>query len=56
LTTPLFDGPVISQKQMERVKGYIDLGVQEGARLIAGGQLRLTRVTDGSSSRRVLSM
>jgi len=33
-------GPVISRKQMERVKGYIDLGVQEGATLIAGGQLR----------------
>jgi aldehyde dehydrogenase (NAD+) len=33
-------GPVISKKQMERVKGYIDLGVQEGARLIAGGNLR----------------
>jgi aldehyde dehydrogenase (NAD+) len=33
-------GPVISKKQMERVKAYIDLGVKEGARLIAGGQLR----------------
>lgn len=33
-------GPVISRKQMERVKSYIDLGVQEGARLLAGGQLR----------------
>ncbi len=33
-------GPVISKKQMERVKGYIDLGVKEGARLIAGGNLR----------------
>ncbi len=33
-------GPVISKKQMERVKGYIDLGVKEGARLIAGGKLR----------------
>jgi aldehyde dehydrogenase (NAD+) len=33
-------GPVISKKQMERVKAYIDLGVQEGARLIAGGGLR----------------
>jgi aldehyde dehydrogenase (NAD+) len=33
-------GPVISKKQMERVKSYIDLGVQEGARLIAGGRLR----------------
>jgi aldehyde dehydrogenase (NAD+) len=33
-------GPVISKKQMERVKSYIDLGVKEGARLIAGGKLR----------------
>jgi aldehyde dehydrogenase (NAD+) len=33
-------GPVISKKQMERVKAYIDLGVKEGARLIAGGKLR----------------
>jgi aldehyde dehydrogenase (NAD+) len=33
-------GPVISKKQMERVKAYIDLGVKEGAKLIAGGKLR----------------
>ncbi|CAN7200916.1 aldehyde dehydrogenase family protein [Phenylobacterium sp. LjRoot225] len=33
-------GPVISKKQMDRVKAYIDIGVQEGARLIAGGHLR----------------
>ncbi|TAL01763.1 MAG: aldehyde dehydrogenase family protein [Rhodospirillaceae bacterium] len=33
-------GPVISKKQMDRVKGYIDLGVQEGATLLAGGNLR----------------
>ncbi len=33
-------GPVISKKQMERVKSYIDLGVQEGARLLSGGKLR----------------
>ncbi len=33
-------GPVISKKQMERVKSYIDLGVQEGATLLAGGKLR----------------
>jgi aldehyde dehydrogenase (NAD+) len=33
-------GPVISQKQMERVKAYIDLGVKEGATLLAGGKLR----------------
>ena len=33
-------GPVISKKQMERVEGYIDLGVQEGARLLVGGKVR----------------
>jgi aldehyde dehydrogenase (NAD+) len=33
-------GPVISKRQMERVKGYIDLGVQEGAKLLVGGKLR----------------
>jgi aldehyde dehydrogenase (NAD+) len=31
-------GPVISQRQLERVMGYIELGQQEGARLIAGGK------------------
>jgi aldehyde dehydrogenase (NAD+) len=33
-------GPVVSKKQMERVKAYIDVGVQEGATLLAGGKLR----------------
>ena len=33
-------GPVVSRKQMERVKAYIDLGVEEGATLLAGGALR----------------
>lgn len=33
-------GPVISQKQLERVKAYVDLGVKEGATLIAGGKIR----------------
>ena len=33
-------GPVVSKKQMERIKGYIDLGVKEGATLLAGGNLR----------------
>jgi aldehyde dehydrogenase (NAD+) len=33
-------GPVISQKQLERVKAYVDLGVKEGATLLAGGKLR----------------
>ena len=33
-------GPVVSQRQMERVKSYIDLGIEEGATLLAGGRLR----------------
>src|SRR5262245_482698 len=33
-------GPVISRKQLERVKSYIDLGQREGATLLAGGNLR----------------
>ncbi|MFD5702532.1 aldehyde dehydrogenase family protein [Streptomyces lasiicapitis] len=30
-------GPVVSAKQQERVRGYIERGVEEGARLVAGG-------------------
>jgi aldehyde dehydrogenase (NAD+) len=30
-------GPLVSAKQRERVRGYIDKGVAEGARLVAGG-------------------
>ena len=33
-------GPVISRRQRDRVKAYIDLGQQEGARLLAGGNVR----------------
>jgi aldehyde dehydrogenase (NAD+) len=33
-------GPVVSKKQMERVKAYVDLGVEEGATLLSGGNLR----------------
>ncbi len=33
-------GPVVSKKQMDRIKAYIDIGVAEGATLIAGGNLR----------------
>ena len=31
-------GPVISKRQQERVMAYIELGQQEGARLLAGGR------------------
>ena len=33
-------GPVVSKRQMDRVKSYIDLGKEEGAELLAGGNLR----------------
>ncbi len=33
-------GPVVSKKQLERVKAYVDIGVAEGATLLTGGNLR----------------
>jgi len=33
-------GPVVSQRQMERVLSYIDIGQAEGATLLAGGKAR----------------
>ncbi|MXO89971.1 aldehyde dehydrogenase family protein [Pontixanthobacter aquaemixtae] len=33
-------GPVVSQRQMERVLSYIELGQEEGATLLAGGKAR----------------
>ena len=33
-------GPVISQKQLDRVKSYVEIGKAEGATLLAGGNLR----------------
>jgi aldehyde dehydrogenase (NAD+) len=36
-------GPLVSEQQLERVTGYLNLGRQEGARAIAGGE----RLTDG---------
>jgi aldehyde dehydrogenase (NAD+) len=33
-------GPVISRKQLDRVKSYVEIGQQEGATLLAGGNLR----------------
>jgi betaine-aldehyde dehydrogenase len=30
-------GPMVSQRQQERVAGYIDIGAEEGARIVAGG-------------------
>ncbi len=31
-------GPIVSENQMNRVLGYIDVGVKEGASLVAGGK------------------
>jgi phenylacetaldehyde dehydrogenase len=31
-------GPLVSQEQLERVTGYLESGVREGARALAGGQ------------------
>lgn len=33
-------GPMVSQRQWERVQGYIRTGVEDGARLLAGGEGR----------------
>jgi len=33
-------GPLISKRQLERVRSYVDIGKQEGARLLAGGNVR----------------
>jgi acyl-CoA reductase-like NAD-dependent aldehyde dehydrogenase len=30
-------GPLVSQRQQERVRGYIEQGIADGARLVAGG-------------------
>lgn len=34
-----FMGPLISERQRQRVLGYIEAGVKEGARLLAGGKV-----------------
>jgi acyl-CoA reductase-like NAD-dependent aldehyde dehydrogenase len=31
-------GPLVAQRQQDRVRGYIDAGVDEGARLVVGGR------------------
>ncbi len=36
----VFLGPLISERQWDRVQGYIKLGTEEGARLVAGGEGR----------------
>ncbi|MGH2755835.1 MAG: aldehyde dehydrogenase family protein [Actinomycetota bacterium] len=39
-------GPVVSEEQLDRVTGYIDLGRSEGAEVVAGGE-RATELGDG---------
>ncbi|MEU0470300.1 aldehyde dehydrogenase family protein [Amycolatopsis sp. NPDC006131] len=40
-------GPMVSQKQWERVQGYIARGIEEGARLLAGGPGKPEGLSDG---------
>ena len=40
-------GPMVSRKQWERVQGYIRQGIDEGARLLAGGEGRPNGYTRG---------
>src|SRR6201986_1140214 len=40
-------GPLISQEQLTRVTGYLNIGRQEGARPLSGGE----RLTDGARSK-----
>ena len=42
-------GPVVSQRQHERVLAYIALGQQEGATLLAGGKARPDKTPGGGS-------
>ena len=40
-------GPLVSQQQLERVTGYLDIGQKEGAEALAGG----ARLTEGALSK-----
>ncbi|TAT59699.1 aldehyde dehydrogenase family protein, partial [Enterobacter cloacae] len=40
-------GPMVSEKQWLRVQGYIRKGLDEGARLLAGGEGRPDGTRDG---------
>ena len=37
-------GPMASRRQLDTVLSYIDLGIQEGAKLITGGRLSLIHI------------
>ena len=41
-------GPVISQRSLDRIKGYIESGIEEGARLLLDGrELEIEETSDG---------
>jgi aldehyde dehydrogenase (NAD+) len=40
-------GPLVSEKQLERVRGYIDKGMAEGAKLVTGGSEAPDRLEQG---------
>ena len=40
-------GPLVSEEQLERVSGYLDIGQKEGAKALAGG----ARLTEGALSK-----
>src|ERR1700722_3939287 len=40
-------GPLVSQQQLDRVSGYLDIGQKEGAKALAGG----ARLTEGALSK-----
>ncbi len=40
-------GPLVAQRQQERVRGYIEAGLQEGARLVVGGTDRPAGIDRG---------
>ena len=38
-------GPLITKEHLAKVKGYVDIGVKEGAELVVDGRnLKITRV------------
>ena len=40
-------GPLVSARQRERVRGYIDIGIAEGATVAAGGPAAIDELADG---------
>ena len=44
-------GPMVSQKQWDRVQGYIRTGIEEGARVLAGGEGRPEGRSCGAGNR-----